>query len=129
MIAQEGTSKPAPKKKKSSIFIDGTKHTKIYGPALRVELRRVKDPPTGKARYMKKVVDSDFVIGLVEEENLPQEGIRFSMPYHSLNGLIEFGIVDTSVPIEGVEHHKDTATFFFTTKDGYWRLTVLDVGN
>lgn len=109
------------------IFVDMTKHSGITGVALRVELRRIRDPAIGKVLPENKIIDDNFIIGLINPESLPEEGKSFRMSYHILNNLLDFGNVDSVEPIKDLV--KDEAKFYFSTSEGQWRLMILDIGN
>lgn len=116
-----------PDGEEDSIFIDMTDHASVTGKALRVELRRTRDPATGRPSYKRKLVDPNYIIGLISPEDLPQEGKEFMIPYHSLNGLADFGRVNSREPIFNLVEYEDC--FFFTTSEGEWRLKIIDEGN
>ena len=110
-----------------SIVIDMTEHAGIENRALRVELRRTRDPATGIVSTSKKLLDSNFIVGLIKPEDLPVEGKSFRMPYHSFNALADFGSVDTQTPVTSLVIDDDC--YYFRTEEGQWRLKILDAGN
>lgn len=119
----------------STLLVDMTKHTGMFGSAKRVELRRVREPVVGPMAPTARIAESSFVIGLVREELLPKEGVPFEMPYHLMSGntgygvgyVIDFGYVDSNEPVKNVavigQDH------YFETSEGLWRLRILDKGN
>ena len=110
-----------------SLVIDMTNHADIEGVAIRVELRRTRDPATGAVSPAKKLLDSNYIIGLIRPEDLPREGQHFRMPYHNFNSLADYGSVDSQEPISGLTVEDDC--YYFSTTEGQWRLKVLDAGN
>lgn len=115
------------KEKKNLILIDMTKHTGISGRALRVELRRIRNPATGPVKPEKKIVDHHHVIGLISREALPTEGVNFKMAYHRLSGIPDFGNIDSREPVSNVSSTE--GCFYFETSEGHWRLKILNIGN
>lgn len=119
----------------STLFVDMTKHTGMFGSANRVELRRVREPVVGPMKPTDRIAEASFVIGLIEEGFFPKEGSPFTMPYHLMSGnegygigyVIDFGYVDSLEPITNVavvdQDH------YFETSEGLWRLRILDKGN
>lgn len=111
-------------------LVDMTNHANIHGKALRVELRRLRDPVASKATvYGKKIAEPNYIIGLLETERLPLEGSVFKMPYHSLNGLQHFGVADFREPVTSVAKSEDARYIYFATSRGEWRLELLGAGN
>lgn len=110
-----------------SIIIDMTDHADIEGKAVRVELRRTRDPATGTTTPSKKLLDGNYIIGLISADDLPEEGKNFRMPYHNFNSLADFGSVDSQEPIS--ELLFEEGCYYFNTGEGQWRLKVLDAGN
>lgn len=109
------------------VLIDMTQHTRIDGVPLRVELRKARDPATGPLKPSRRIIDSNYVIGLIGIADLPKEGQEFTISYHSWNGLSDFGTLGTREPITQVSKIGDC--YHFTTSEGQWRLKILDVGN
>lgn len=117
-------------------LVDMTSHTGMSNTSsatLRVELRRMKEPVEKSAPY--RTPEKSFVIGVIDEDSLPTKDKTFRMPYHILSGntgfgsgqVVDFGKIDTMVAIENLvieDNH-----YYFETKEGLWRLTVLDKGN
>jgi hypothetical protein len=120
----------------NSLLVDMTKHTGMSGAALRVELRRVREPAAGPLKPENRVAESSFVIGLTTEDKLPQEGQPFTMPYHLMSGnegygighVIDFGYVDSKESVVNVSVVDDT-DYHFETSEGLWRLRLLGKGN
>lgn len=111
----------------SSLVIDMTAHADIEGEAVRVEFRRTRDPATGPVAPSKKLLDSNYLIGLIKKEDLPQEGKSFKMPYHNFNSLADFGSIDSQSPVTELVVEEDC--YYFNTNEGQWRVKVLDSGN
>lgn len=111
----------------SSIVIDMTGHTDIDGDAIRVEFRRTRDPATGPVAPSKKLLDANYLIGLIRREDLPQEGRSFRMPYHNFNSLADFGSIDSQSPVFGLVVEENC--YYFSTTEGQWRVKILDAGN
>jgi hypothetical protein len=109
------------------IFVDMSSHAQINGKALRVELRRVRDPAIGKVAAPKRLVDENCIIGLISPEDLPKEGKEFRMPYHSYNNFIDYGSIKSNEPVTDVLENE--GNYYFSTSEGDWRLKILDAGN
>lgn len=110
-----------------SLFTDQSKHANIKGDAVRVELRKTKNPAVGKITYNNKLVDPNFIVGLLSKDDMPQEGKEFKMSYHSINNVNNFGSINSREPVHSVFKLDDY--FFFATSEGEWRLEILNVGN
>jgi hypothetical protein len=117
-------------------LVDMTGHTGMSNASeatLRVELRRMKEPVEKGAEY--RTPESSFVIGVIDKDSLPTKDETFRMPYHILSSnsgfgggqVIDFGKIDTMVAIQNLVI--DENVYYFETKEGLWRLTVLDKGN
>lgn len=115
------------KDERLNVLIDRSEHANIKGKALRVELRRTRDPAIGTVDPDKRIVDDNFVVGLIEDSELPCEGVNFKMAYHSLSGISDFGIIDSQEPI--INLVVDTPNYYFETDEGFWRLKILNIGN
>lgn len=113
--------------RKKSLVIDMTEHVKVGDNALRVEFRRTRSPAAGSKEHTKRIVDSNFIVGLIDENDLPKEGKSFKMPYHSFNSVSDFGSIDSDEPIRDLVIENNC--YYFETSEGQWRLKVLDVGN
>lgn len=93
----------------------------------RVELHRLEDPPTGKAKdYQDKKLSGKSVIGIINTENLPVEGKEFHLFYYRFGGIPQYGFVESEA-LTDVE--KEDPHYYFKSNGGEWRLTVLDRGN
>ncbi len=110
-------------------LVDMTSHADISGDALRVELRRTRDPATAnnRASPSSRIMDSNFIVGLISPEQLPQEGKNFQIAYHSWNGKSDFGFVDSFEPITNLIQEDNC--YYFETSEGQWRLKILSAGN
>jgi hypothetical protein len=120
-----------------STLVDMTKHTGLVDPeakVFRVQLRRVKEPIVDGGPETRPVEDG-FVIGVIDEANLPKPGEIFKMSYHALNTSLGFGAgrlqdygqIDTKTAIKDLIKVEDA--YYFETGEGSWRLKILDVGN
>ncbi len=111
------------------IVVDMTGHAEISDEAIRVELRRTRDPTAahGKVPPGKRLVDKSRVVGLINEESLPKEGETFKMPYHSWNDMTDFGSISSGEPVRELFYEDNC--YYFITSEGQWRLKVLDAGN
>lgn len=109
------------------VLVDMSKHADIDGVALRVELRRTRDPAVGPVDALLRIVDPNFVVGLISPDALPMEGLHFEMAYHSLSGIADFGRIDSHEPISNLVI--DTPDYHFETSEGFWRLKILNAGN
>lgn len=111
------------------VMVDMTEHTDIAGHPVRVELRRTRDPATALKGVSpsKKLIDSSYIIGIIDRDTLPREGEPFKMAYHNWNDVTDFGNVHSKEPIRDLV--EEDGCYYFTTSEGQWRLKVLDVGN
>jgi hypothetical protein len=112
---------------RGKVLIDMSKHAGIAGKALRVELRRTRDPAMGAVPPGSRIVDPHCVVGLISPKALPAEGEHFLMAYHSLSGITDFGNIDSHEPISNVVI--EDSCYYFETSEGSWRLKILNVGN
>lgn len=130
MTALKKILQDPPTKIEKVIVIDMTSHVGTEGKALRVEMRRIRDPATGKTKtYDRKIADTNYVIGLLKAEGFPIKGIIFKMPFHSFNGLLDFGVIDSRSPVTEVVKSKDNKYTYFATSAGEWRLELVGTGN
>lgn len=129
MILREEISDPFEEEEEDAIVVDMTDHADIEGKALRVELRRTRDPITAikRAPIALRIADEHSLTGLLSPEELPQEGKNFILPYHRCNKLSVFGVLNSEEPITNLIENDNC--FYFETSVGQWRLKVLDVGN
>ena len=112
-----------------TIIVDMTEHANIEDKAVRVELRRTRDPATStkRAPALLRIIDPSSLVGLLNPHDLPEEGKHFNLPYHSCNSLSIFGVLLSQEPIQNLTREEDC--FFFETSEGQWRLKILDAGN
>lgn len=112
-----------------SFVVDMTDTTNIRTGALRVELRRTREPAASihKVPHSQRLPDENCIIGIIDEEDLPQEGEMFSMPFHMYNSYSDFGNVNTKEPVTDLYYEE--GCYYFTTSEGQWRLKILDCGN
>lgn len=127
LLSDHITEVETPLVEEDSLLVDKTEHSGIVGDVLRVELRRTRDPTTGTTAHTQRIVDRNYIIGLIGPDDLPEEGRAFKMAYHLFNNQADFGNVDSSELITDVLYEE--GCYYFTTSEGDWRLKVLDVGN
>lgn len=89
----------------------------------RVELRRQK---LGVSKEVKSVEDK-YLIGLLPESDLPEEGEAFRIYYHNYNGMQTFNYIDSGLPVSDVLYEGEY--IYFTAAKVDWRLQILDSGN
>ena len=125
----EEIANPFEEEEDETIIVDMTDHAKIEDKAVRVELRRTRDPATSEKRapISLRILDPSNLVGLLNPYDLPEEGKHFNLPYHSCNNLSIFGTLLSEEPIQHLI--KEENCFFFETSEVQWRLKILDTGN
>jgi len=110
------------------VVIDISDNITIEGEPIRVELRKMK-PPLHKGGALEE--SNSYLVGIIDNKDLPKEGEEFVLSYHYFNDLFDLGRVCSQEPIYNVEHHASTAgdCYYFTTSEGNWRVKLLDRGN
>jgi hypothetical protein len=98
---------------------------------IKVRLRQLSNSVVVKKKYgppdleiYKSMVPSKSAIeGILVASNLPQENSIFKLNYYMFDGLLEFGLLESSAPVTNVE--VDENIHFFKDKEGLWRLEVV----
>lgn len=118
--------------KTDSLLIDLTEKLETKGKdVVKVRLVQLSDsvvvkkkygPPTLEV-YESMVPSTRCIEGTLTLENLPTEGNLFKLYYHMFDGLLEFGILESSVSVTYVIL-KDNY-YYFKDSEGVWRLEIV----
>ena len=95
----------------------------IKGEPVRVEMRRTRNPLGEDVSLDKRIVEANFLVGLVDKKSLPKEGKPFQMTHHCYNGKPDFSSVTTGGPIRDLKVEGNY--YYFTTDEGDWRVEVI----
>jgi hypothetical protein len=113
------------KRDKRTILIDVSKMISPKGKPLRVELRRALTAQSVSKENPQ--VGDEYMLGLIDKETLPKVGKEFFFNYYKINNWPDFGKLRSDGPVKTLK--EADGCFYFTTRDGDWRLKVLDSGN
>ncbi len=100
---------------------------------IRVELRRCAEGVDKIKDLTQQKVKDEYIIGLLMEDEFPQEGEMFQIYYHSENdelselGDIPLGHVHSHTPVVNVVQEGEN--YFFSSGKINWRLRIIDCGN
>lgn len=114
---------PGEDKRDKIVIEDISSNYDIEGEPVRVEMRRTHDPLGEKVPPGRRIVESNYLIGLVDSTNLPQEGKPFNMTHHTYNGKVDFSSVTTSGPIRDLTIEGEF--YYFSTDEGDWRVEIV----
>ena len=117
---------------KDSIFIDLTDKLETKGKdTVKVRLTQLTDAVTIKKKhgppdlevYQSMVTSESRIEGVLAVESLPLDNVTFKLNYHMFDGLLEFGLLESSAPLKHVII-KDNY-YYFKDSEGMWRLEVV----
>lgn len=118
--------------KTDSLLIDLTEKLETRGKeTFKVRLLQLTDSVVVKKKhgpatlktYETMVPSPKSIEGTMTVDNMPKEGAVFKLYYHMYDGLLEFGILESSANISDVII---TETFYyFKDNEGVWRLEIV----
>lgn len=118
--------------KTDSLLIDLTEKLKTKGKeTFKVRLLQLTDSVVVKKKhgpasieiYETMVPSPKSIEGTLTVDNLPKEATVFKLYYHMFDGLLEFGILESSASIVNVIN-KDNY-YYFKDNEGVWRLEIV----
>ena len=114
---------------RSPMLVDQSHHfVNVKGQPIRVELKRLEDPATSKAKEPADRKPGDMsLVGIVDSESLPVVGKEFKLCYYKYNGRTAYNIVATQSPVTEVV--EAIPFIYFSVGSDHWRLEILSDEN
>jgi hypothetical protein len=118
--------------KTDSLLIDLTEKLETKGKeTFKVRLLQLSDSVVVKKKhgpatldvYESMVTSPKSIEGTLTVDNMPTESTVFKLYYHMFDGLLEFGILESSASIYNVIT-KDNF-YYFKDNEGVWRLEIV----
>lgn len=106
-----------------TFFIDMSDIVNAGSDPVRVEMRKIHQPLSGKAGWEEMIVSAEALVGMVARDALPQEGQEFYIYYHILNGAPSYNLAKTDGPVKDLDIIDNC--YYFTTKEGSWRVKLM----